>query len=682
MTVYNVHDFAPSASYESRKRLGQYFSGVPLAKLLAALADSGSADTIVDPMVGSGDMLVGCLAHGRPRLACGIEIDPAAHAKAMLRFEVLGLPTEGLVCGNAFSPDSLESLPTRAWDLVITNPPYVRYQTGGRQDVLDAEIPSAEEVRAGLVEVLRQSDALDATDKESFRELALGYSGLADLAVPSWLLAASLVRIGGRLAMVVPAAWLSRNYAHPVRYLLHRWFDLHCVVEDADARWFPDALVRTTLVVATRVERRASAFSADPADGYVHVSLAGAAADGLSLVGSAFPAAADSEAAFAEAVNSWDQGEMPAALRAGGTTFEWISAQDSSRDLRRQLGNQRWLHRIERQASSRVQEDHELPSALRQMVGAASPDLVSLGALGWSTGQGLRTGANKFFYVRINADEDGGQQPVTSSLVRQRLRLPHDAMAPAVQRQADLPSALTVRTSQLLGRVLLLERFVLPEDLVEAGDPSLQVMSGDLAEYVRAAAQVNVGSPDRPRFVPELSAVATNVRRRNGLPARFWYQMPPLADRHRPHLLLPRINHGLIKAWINECRASVVDANFSSVWGGPNALGTPHGLLAMLNTNWTALILELVAAVLGGGGLKAEAAHLRRVPFPRLDAPAWSELDQIGRHLAEEDHGDVSYLRLRADSVLLRAVGHRDPDAAAVELATMAAARLAARSTR
>ena len=41
--------------------------------------------------------------------------------------------------------------------------------------------------------------------------------------------------------MVVPEAWLSRDYALPIQYLLERSFSIEFVVEDADAAWFSDA---------------------------------------------------------------------------------------------------------------------------------------------------------------------------------------------------------------------------------------------------------------------------------------------------------------------------------------------------------------------------------------------------------------------------------------------------------
>src|SRR5258708_7226855 len=67
-----------------KKRLGQFFSGAPVSKLLASLADSDSADSIIDPMCGSGDMLEAC-RDSKPSTSVGIEIDLDAKCNAEVR---------------------------------------------------------------------------------------------------------------------------------------------------------------------------------------------------------------------------------------------------------------------------------------------------------------------------------------------------------------------------------------------------------------------------------------------------------------------------------------------------------------------------------------------------------------------------------------------------------------------
>ena len=126
-----------------------------------------------------------------------------------------------------------------------------------------------------------------------------GYSGLADLAVPSWILCAAMVSIGGRLALVVPESWLTRNYATIVHYLLLRWFRIEHVVEDEHAAWFDDAQIKTTLLVARRVERRDGAFGWGNGDIFTRTRISAKAASFESPVARLFSGKRKPEVLFA-----------------------------------------------------------------------------------------------------------------------------------------------------------------------------------------------------------------------------------------------------------------------------------------------------------------------------------------------------------------------------------------------
>lgn len=84
--------------FERRKRLGQYFTGTGLGRLLAALAQAEKADSIIDPMVGSGDLLASCIEiDAKPAVMAGIEIDMKVHKACSKR-----LPHAHCLLGNAF----------------------------------------------------------------------------------------------------------------------------------------------------------------------------------------------------------------------------------------------------------------------------------------------------------------------------------------------------------------------------------------------------------------------------------------------------------------------------------------------------------------------------------------------------------------------------------------------------
>ena len=240
-----------------RKSLGQFFTGLPLGKLLAHLALRPDTHTVLDPMAGNGDLLDAVWEAATERnikldRLDGIEIDGRTAEICTSRLADIigpsGASAQHIIAANAFDPNSLALLAEpSSYDLVITNPPYVRYQAR------DLSSSKRGEARTGLIRTIESHTS--GSDREIWKSLAEGYSGLADLSVPAWILAASLVRPGGCLALVAPATWQSRDYADVVRYLLLRCFSVECIVEDKQPGWFSGALVRTNLIVARRLEQ-------------------------------------------------------------------------------------------------------------------------------------------------------------------------------------------------------------------------------------------------------------------------------------------------------------------------------------------------------------------------------------------------------------------------------------------
>ena len=141
---------------EQRKQLGQFFTGVRLGKLLAHLALQPDTHTILDPMAGHGDLLDAAQeAAGEcgitPGRLDGIEIDKATASMCRDRLSAIsaehGSSDRKIVTGSAFDLESLKGLPARGYDLVITNPPFVRYQTSNGNGT------RAEATRSGLLEI-------------------------------------------------------------------------------------------------------------------------------------------------------------------------------------------------------------------------------------------------------------------------------------------------------------------------------------------------------------------------------------------------------------------------------------------------------------------------------------------------------------------------------------------------
>lgn len=578
---------APSPpTSEERKRLGQYFTSVRLARLLAAFADAAEAHRIVDPMAGSGNMLIGAVQAGaKPELLAGIELDPWAAHNATEALEATPY-RHSLATGNAFSADRWAYLGD-SWDLVITNPPYVRYQLGFRSA---DHIPSALEIRDGLIECVKASAALEDSEREVFLDACHRYSGLADLAVPAWLLCMAQVRVGGRIAMVVPNTWLTREYAAWIALILRRFFDIRAVVTDTDRSWFDDALVRTDLVIAERVPDKGSALKSGRHP-VVYLTRSAESAD--SLIGGVRNLTGEGclEQRFARRVLRNVRGR-PAALY----TLRFSDEQDLKSLIRK------------RGLEGSPQPHSHLPERFLNSLPTRNPSLISLADVHWSVGQGLRTGANDFFYVTRNTDGT-----YTSALMPDtHLRLPPDSLKPAVRRQSTVAGRLTVSQLSTDSFVLALDDYVHPQDM-SAGE-TRRVMTGDLEELVTRAAKHTYARGDQQVPLPELSAVRTNVRHA-GEKHTFWYHLPPFAARHIPSVLLPRINNGTPRAVL--CQGLTVDANFTTLWPQEGNALPPLAMIAIMHSPWATAWMETCCTVMGAGALKVEAAHIRHLPLPQ-----------------------------------------------------------------
>ncbi|MGB6877122.1 MAG: hypothetical protein WBD87_13930, partial [Candidatus Acidiferrales bacterium] len=565
-----------------------------------------------------------------------------------------------VIAADAFDLASVKGLPQPAYDLVITNPPYVRYQArignGTR----------SEKIRAGVVAIINSH--LSDVARKVWRELAEGYSGLADLSVPAWLLAAAMVRPAGRLALVVPATWRSRDYADVIRYLLLRCFSLECIVEDEQPGWFSDALVRTHLIVARRLREEDIADSVASRTKFpetLWLQVAPQAAAARSLVGTAFTER-DPELQFA----AWVRSGCKQSKR--GITARPFNLHDEWTGLERRITHRDWYHKLECPSddlplfvSVRSVSRVNVPDILKDILpDDFSPDvLMTLQEAGVHVGQGLRTGCNRFFYVtaRGASDADMVRVEASSFFGHREFCVPEEALRPVLRRQSEITSMEDGHLPE--GRVLDLRGWVLPEDyrmVVEAaaayaacGEPLPRAMPQELADYVRAAAAAPPEGPDDDKQIPDLSAVRTNVRvpRNSRVTPRFWYMLPDFAPRHLPAAFVARINHGLPWTEANFESPLLIDANFSTFWGPQKGL-TRYSLKALLNSVWCRAFMEALGTAFGGGALKLEATHLRQLAVPLLSDAARADLAAAARQLTRT----TTEVQSRIDAIVLDAL--------------------------
>ena len=178
---------------EPRKCRGAYYTPEPTAAMLARWAIRTAADRVLDPACGDGRFLT------HATRSVGVEQDGVAAAQAQQR-----APAARVCQDEFFAWARRERAAGSRFDCAIGNPPFIRYQTwsGG---------------------VRRRALSLCA-------ELGVAFTGLSASWAPFLVVAAGLLRPGGRLAFVVPAAIGHARYAAPlVEYLVSHFADV-CVV--------------------------------------------------------------------------------------------------------------------------------------------------------------------------------------------------------------------------------------------------------------------------------------------------------------------------------------------------------------------------------------------------------------------------------------------------------------------
>ncbi|MEX2498329.1 MAG: N-6 DNA methylase [Wenzhouxiangellaceae bacterium] len=633
----------------TQKRLGQYFTDPRLAKLLAHFGRIESCNNVIDPMAGSANMLTAC--HdliGAPIDLVGIEIDQRVSTLASTHLAGKGR----VINGNAFDSEVWSTL-APMWDLVITNPPYVRYQSLPTSAIAGSESFDMESVRQYLAAQVQGITDLRHNEKSLILRAISGYSGLADLSIPSWLLCASRVSIGGRMAIVFPTVWLSRKYAAPALAVLCRLFNLEYIIEDSSRSWFPNADVRTALLIAQRVKDKGPGVCKLP---YKHVLISSAASTKNSVVGAVFPRSTSPEYDFVKWLDSTDDDDE---IGSGSVQVACSKGTDILRTARCAT---QVLEDESRPIISSSIEDL-VPELMVHMIGKSRNEFSALEQLGWGVGQGLRTGANDFFYVH----RAKGGRWVSKLAPQHALKLPNGAVLPALIRQGELNANQRTVGNHTDTGLLYLNRYAREKDAKRSGDPHNWIPTpGDLDWLISAAEIQSYERNGRRVYLPELSAVKTNSRTytkgNSRKPTRFWYQLPPLQQRHRPELFIPRVNHKVTRILLNEDRKLVIDANFSALWRRNDSALDQMALYAILGSAWTACYFELRATVLGAGALKVEAAHIKSLPIPKLNENEIGQLSNLGRRIVSVpgQKREEKRIRHRIDKIMVGALGVDD----------------------
>jgi adenine-specific DNA-methyltransferase len=208
-----------------RNRLGQFATPPDLALDIAQYALSlwhGRTDAVsfLDPAIGTGSFYSALRRTFPPQVvadACGVEIDPPFAAAAQSLWETSGL---------RIVPDDFTRVsPDRLYNLVLTNPPYVRHHH------------------------------LDRADKERLKTLTadrfgLDISGLAGLYAHFMLLCDAWMAPGGLAIWLIPSEFMDVNYGAAIKtYLTEHVKLLHIHRYCPSDVQFCDALVTSAIVV-------------------------------------------------------------------------------------------------------------------------------------------------------------------------------------------------------------------------------------------------------------------------------------------------------------------------------------------------------------------------------------------------------------------------------------------------
>lgn len=598
-----------------QKRYGQYFSGRKVADLLVSLLPKEACiKNAIDPMVGIGDMLSALRStHLEIERLVGIEID-----STIIDTCRRNNPTAEIIHGDAFVTQ-VSNAP-KGWDLVITNPPYVRYQLLNESDNAEG-LPSGEQIRNNLIVFISNSKNLNASDKKLFLELAQTYSGLSDMAVPSWLLCASMVKQNGYLAMVVPDTWLNREYATPIQNLLLRCYDVLSVVSDSGLAWFENAQVKTCLIIAKR--KNTIGFNEALATETYCIKLGKNLVGDSSLVDNLFYKDCRGIVAFSNMVND----------RATIINADYRATVESTYTLFPRLFNKKNSNE-----SHNINSYDFLPIEIREALSTCTCDkLITLDEMGWRVGQGLRTGANDFFYSDI-VSEDSNRTIVCFNWYEHEVSIENQNLMHVLQNRNEI-YGLYVLKEALTKRVLYIKKQVRTSEI---NTLSLQIakhfsmLNTDTSDYITAGEYYIPTSGKSLKPFPERSAVRTNVRKDNTGYNHLWYMLPEITSRHVPCLCIPRVCGKAIECLLvdqNEDSPIVVDANFITLWNQDSTM--KYFGFALLNSTWFKCYMECISTVMGGGALKVEASHIRKVLFPQYSTEQIELLSQCGKKLRD-----------------------------------------------
>lgn len=595
-----------SMQNEVNKNTGRFYTSPALADLLASLVElPSSCAYAIDPMVGCGNLLE-ALVRREVSLDCvyGVDIDSEAIRACRER-----LPGGHFICGDAFDSQLVEFYKQKNWDIVIANPPFVRRE---RLHSADDALNHLSRAKAELSEILKKIGA-----PKPYIDCASAFTGSSDLAIPSAILCAALVKDGGALALVLPETCLKRSYGLPLMRLLESEFDIQVLVEDSSRSWFVDAQVKTLLLVA--IKRW-------PGSTYRHISLSRSQESSGSLIGKVKYKDAYSYKALKELISAKELISTPGLVARTVRQTDLLS-QSSAGSVASKTG-----------------------MSIDFLTG-------SLEDWGLRVGQGLRTGANDFFYLE-ETPQGYSNQLLKRCAGEAFLTFGCEALLPVLKDQKEAGGV--VKSAELRHRLLFLEHSLVDEDFSSSSDREL------IKSAIWYAENNPINTRGGKRLIPEMSAVRTNGPTSEQTSAKYWYMLPSLKMRHTPDFAIPRVvGREYRVTLLPEDRSVVCDANFITLWRETDAVAR-EALFALLTSSLVQLQLECICSVLGGGALKIESADLKKLLLPTPTKKLIKKLAVLGVQMLK-GIDKPGRIRSSVDNAILEASAPEDSFVFALE---------------
>ncbi|PJB73625.1 MAG: SAM-dependent methyltransferase [Alphaproteobacteria bacterium CG_4_9_14_3_um_filter_47_13] len=209
-----------------QKLRGGYYTPDDLAEFLVRWVNHKSPKKILEPSCGDGVFFKPIADLIKDAQVTGFEVDPKEAKKASKAASHVGLK-RAIVKGEDFLGWAGNAIQDKnvQFDAVLGNPPFIRYQY----------LPPLFQGHAELI----------------FNELGCKFTKHTNAWVPFILSSFSLLKPGGRLAMVVPAEIIHVTHAQSLRSYLGE-HSSRVVIVDPQELWFPGTLQGAVLLLAEK----------------------------------------------------------------------------------------------------------------------------------------------------------------------------------------------------------------------------------------------------------------------------------------------------------------------------------------------------------------------------------------------------------------------------------------------